>query len=791
MAELSRNILKQFASVVVEEKPTSNEQIVYGTVVEGGVQLDGSSMTTPVSTTSDILIGERVAVMIKDHQAVVLGNLTSPAARTDAVKEVGSKVAEFEKVVSDVVKTEQLDAQIARIDALVAEDVLINGKLSANTAAIDDLEAYDVEVKGKIEANDADISNLKTTKLDADTADIKYATIDNLKVTTQRVGDLEGDFGYFKTLTTNNFQAVNADINSLEADKLSANDIEGKYANIDFSNIDQATMKYFYAESGLINYITANGITTSYLEGVTIKGDLIEAGTLAADKLILKGTDGLYYELNTNGETIGSSQTEYNSLNGSVITKKSITADKITVTDLYAFGATIAGIHLTNNTLYSGVKSSINNTTKGFYLDNEGQMSLGDASNYLKYHKDSNGNYKLDISAQSITDASKTATNYLGFSNSGLVIGDLTANSLGNNVLIDSDSVDIRNGSTVLASYGANDIYLGKNSENTIIDLCSGSAQMYHYHDSSVESRFVIDSMQQVYINAGERVYLHSNYDNFEEYGYATIWVKSHDIPSSGQAIPNGAIRLEASTSYYESPTSSPTTRYSSVISMDPAYYTKLEHESENGIRSSLALVNNGLIEISSLNLNVDINELEFIGDVVLSTKTSAIFGVDNLGERSEMLSINKDNYTRLGYGSWKNGYGTTYICGNEIRLYTKNPSGDWKPYYSAGDNINVEWAGAGYLTTSSTKLYFSLPLAKPIVGNPTVTIENSTGMQLRQGGKYVCGCSSTTYVKPTYSASLLDGGNTIRIIATMSDTTNAVNNDVCGIYAYIKVKFS
>ena len=51
-------------------------------------------------------------------------------------------------------------------------------------------------------------------------------------------------------------------------------------------------------------------------------------------------------------------------------------------------------------------------------------------------------------------EAAKTATNYMDFVNDGLVIGNMTAGTLGKNVLIDNDSVDIRNGNTVLASYG-------------------------------------------------------------------------------------------------------------------------------------------------------------------------------------------------------------------------------------------------------------------------------------------------------------------------------------------------
>lgn len=93
-----------------------------------------------------------------------------------------------------------------------------------------------------------------------------------------------------------------------------------------------------------------------------------------------------------------------------------------------------------------------------------------------------------------ILDASKTATNYLEFSSSGLVIGDLTSSTLGKNVLIDSDSVDIRNGTTTLASFGADYLYLAKNSRNATIDLCNGLAKMYHQSRLSYDTLFVIET---------------------------------------------------------------------------------------------------------------------------------------------------------------------------------------------------------------------------------------------------------------------------------------------------------
>lgn len=93
-----------------------------------------------------------------------------------------------------------------------------------------------------------------------------------------------------------------------------------------------------------------------------------------------------------------------------------------------------------------------------------------------------------------IINASKSATNYLNFSSSGLVIGDLTSSTLGKNVLIDSDSVDIRNGNTTLASFGADYLYLAKNSRNATIDLCNGLAKLYHQSRLSYDTLFVIET---------------------------------------------------------------------------------------------------------------------------------------------------------------------------------------------------------------------------------------------------------------------------------------------------------
>lgn len=395
---LSAELINRFVEATNDKPKRVSESTVYGTVyIRGGLtyaKFDGSQLLTPVTTTASVKDGDRVAVRVKDHTATITGNFSDPSASGAVLDEVGGYVTNIDLLIADKASVEELAAETARIDALIAENVIIQGKLTAGEATIGDLSADNAIIKETLVANDAAIKKLDAEKLSATAADIKYATIDNLKATNAEIYNLSSTYGEFVDLTTKEFEAVNGTIQNLDT----------KYANIDFSNIDKAAMEYFYANSGLIKDVTIGDATiTGKLVGVTISGDLIEGNTIKAEKLVIKGEDGLYYKLNTNGTTVTSEQTEYNSLNGSILLAKSVTAEKVSVKDLVAFGATIGGFHIGDQSIYSGVKESVDNTTRGIYLDTDGQMAIGDNKSYLKYYKAADGTYKLEVSASSVT----------------------------------------------------------------------------------------------------------------------------------------------------------------------------------------------------------------------------------------------------------------------------------------------------------------------------------------------------------------------------------------------------
>ena len=344
MPILSTDLVKQFVESTHDETETKGPSRFYGTasVRPDGIYviLDGSTIPTPVSMATDAQTGDRVLVEIVNHQARVIQNINK--SNSDIV------AGRIEHDETGVFKELRVGKEY--VDTLIASDITADS-IIADRAKIETLEA------GKANITDLD--------------------------------------------------AVKADIETLETTKLSAEDADIRYLNVDFSKIDKAWLQEFYAQSGIIkDLVIGESTVTGHLVGVTISGDLIEGNTVKADKLVIKGEDGLYYKLNIEG---GSTVTEQltkemlqNGLDGNNIIANTITAEKISVDDLIAFDATIGGFNIGSNSIYSGVKDSINNTTRGIYLDTEGQLYFGDDTNYIRYYKAADGKYKLVVSSESV-----------------------------------------------------------------------------------------------------------------------------------------------------------------------------------------------------------------------------------------------------------------------------------------------------------------------------------------------------------------------------------------------------
>lgn len=279
----------------------------------------------------------------------------------------------------------------------------------------------------------------------------------------------------------------------LYADKLDAKDAAIKYAQIDFANIGKAALEQFFAKSGLIaDVVVGDQKVTGTLVGVTILGDSIKGGTVIADKLVIKGEDGLYYKLNTDGNTVEKEQTDYNSLDGGVIRAKSITATKIAVDDLVAFGATIGGWHIADGCLYSGAKESMSNTSRGTYLGSDGQINIGDFDNFIMFYVDNKGESHLAISADKFT---------LGKQNIENVISDIKQD-------VDNVRDEI---TTLLRIESSRGTVFKNNAVSTVL-----SVVIYHGKDRITD----IDKLHEVY---GSSAYIQWKWQKLDEEEYGII----------------------------------------------------------------------------------------------------------------------------------------------------------------------------------------------------------------------------------------------------------------------------
>lgn len=456
---LSKDVMSQFAKAMVP-KQESKEATLNATYkkIDGKeyVQVDGSDILTPVTSSVVAETDDRVKVIIKNHAATVIGNITSPSARNkdlntlkDTVDENGNTIKRMDTVIQQQqTSINQIDTKINQHDVLINQhDTVINqhgdtissinntlilqgNAIEANNNSIitqgNKIESINNTVKeqgnsivsmnntiqqhgNKIDQNSNTISQQGNT---INQQGNKITEIDNTVKTQGNTIVAQGNtidahgtqltaHGSQITILNSGFvikDGVLTGLSEVVVNKLKTDTLDTGYAKIDFANIQMAAVQKLFTESGMIkDLIVQEGAITGELVGVTLKGDLIEGNTIIADKLVIKGSDGLYYKLNTNGETIESNQTSENSLNGQVIAAKSITASKIQVTDLVAFGATIGGFDITNTSINTHLKTSIDSSTNGIYLDSNGQMAIGNDINHIKYYKDENNNFILDV----------------------------------------------------------------------------------------------------------------------------------------------------------------------------------------------------------------------------------------------------------------------------------------------------------------------------------------------------------------------------------------------------------
>lgn len=282
--------------------------------------IKGSNIEEGTITGSKIKAATITGALIVD--GTIRGNHIMESS-IDGSKIEDSAITESKISNSSITNSKIKDGEIE--NAKIKDATLTGAKIKDATIGFAKVDSSFIK---DLTADKAYIENLKASIADigyltVDEANIKYATIDSLEVVDGKIDDLKAI-----TITTDNLSAKVADLGYLKADKADL-----KYANIELSNIDVANVGTFFANVGLIDRATiVNGHVTGFLDSVEVNANKITAGTLVADRILLKGSEkGVLYALNNLGEL---TSTTVDTLDGYILTDRTINADKIVASSI-------------------------------------------------------------------------------------------------------------------------------------------------------------------------------------------------------------------------------------------------------------------------------------------------------------------------------------------------------------------------------------------------------------------------------------------------------------------------
>lgn len=450
-------------------------------------------------------------------------------------------------------------------------------------------------------ADNAYIKNLKATigefgYITAENADLTYATITSLRAVDGKIDTLTA-----KAITTDNLKAKVATLGYLSAESADL-----KYANIKLSNIEVADIATLFTEVGLIDRATiVEGHITGFLDSVEVNAANITAGTLVADRILLKGENGLLYSLNNLGElqsktvdTLDGYILTDRTVNADKIVAKSITANELDVEKVFANSAVIKKIFsqdvtatgtITGATL-KGANAEIDNGLIGGFNIKEDGISKA-------YTKSSSGasekqdSYELDISSngipsfkgtsqiwkdnstkviyESIFDNTLTIDQYMFLNNSNIKqswFRTKFADSYAGNITISELTPDgvVRNKTSYGLGYVANSLYENGELSETFPFTVDSPLKIHSNHNASLTNYDLqISSNTGNHMNLGQRTIQAVDKNNAATILYLNSYGGSISI---GRVNGAGTTTLNANVAFEKHCSSVTTTTPSSTI---------------------------------------------------------------------------------------------------------------------------------------------------------------------------------------------------------------------------------
>ncbi|MBP5461875.1 MAG: phage tail protein [Lachnospiraceae bacterium] len=332
--------------------------------------------------------------LLYKYTSMTLGSTTDTiASSTISASQIPTGLITGGKIAQDAVRGYQIGN--GSVDSLqIANGAIVAAKIGA--AAIESAHIGTGVIQTAHIENGA-ITNAKITDGTIETAKIHDAAISTAKIADAAITNAKIGSAAVKEANIDNAAVTSAKIGQGAIVRAKIAD-----AAIGTAQIDDAA-------------ITAAKI-------VSINADVISTGTLAAERLLIKGEGGLIYEINEQCSGLTPTQItdekyeEY--LDGSVLVKKSITADQIqaqTITAAEIKAGTItadrvqsgfgAALDLTGNSIYASVNAAADAAQSAVdAIENDVEPVLGDISRWMSFSSDGLRQGKEDSDYSTLID---------------------------------------------------------------------------------------------------------------------------------------------------------------------------------------------------------------------------------------------------------------------------------------------------------------------------------------------------------------------------------------------------
>lgn len=310
----------------------SGSKIAYGTI-------GGSALSPDVISTRHLQAGSVNADIIAAG-SVTANHLEAVSVNAMVLEAVSAKIHDL---AAGTITTDQLYADLAKIAAAQITTANIKNA-NIDWATIENLSAQ-IAAIAKAEIEDANIGFAQIDGLEAKIAEITLAEISKAVIHAAQIDDLDATVAEIATAKITSATIKGAQIED---------------ASITSAKIALGAITAALIEKGAIGtaQIADGSITEAKI--VSLNADVITAGTLSVDRLLIKGPNGLFRAINATDDGLTStelSQEEYqNGMSGTVLVARSVTADKIAAKSITAneiLGGTITAAEIDVSNLFA------------------------------------------------------------------------------------------------------------------------------------------------------------------------------------------------------------------------------------------------------------------------------------------------------------------------------------------------------------------------------------------------------------------------------------------------------